>query len=963
VKPFAPSLVLAVQAVLALAAEPTAGRTATSEPTTPGALAVLRDDGVLVDMPLRHTSVRIEVSSFVARATVEQTFANPFQEPVEAVYTFPLGDGAAVDDFEFVIGDRVIRGQIRRREEARRIYETARAEGYRAALLEQERPNIFTQSVANIEPGKSVRVRIRTFETLRYEKGAYEVNFPLVVGPRYVPGGRAGTDATATTPVAPTPAVPDAPRVTPPVLRPGYRSGHDVDVMVELDAGVPVGSIASPSHRIAVERLSPASARVALEPGDTIPNNDFILRWNVSSERPAVGLLAHRSGLDGFFALLVQPKGEIDALEAAPKEIVFVLDTSGSMSGPPIEASKRFIRQALRNLGPRDTFNLVRFAGDATTFSEQPRPNEDASIRAAQQWIQELRGEGGTEMLAGFRNAFALAPDPDRIRLVIFLTDGYIGNEHEILGAIAEVLGDARIFTLGIGSSVNHYLLDRMALLGRGAYTYVRHDEDPEPAIERFRDWVTRPYLTDLEIDWGALPVVDLTPERPRDLFNGQTLTVVGRYLAAAQGAVTVRGRLGGRHWEQSIRVALPERDEHHAPLAALWARKRIDALLMSSPGGATRSIEAEVTALALEYRLMSPFTSFVAVDDSAVVNPSGAPRPVHQALPIPEGVSFEGVFGPAGPQALRAHAGVLVAEDQRTGGEFIGDLPVPDRFYQNVLTLTPGAQDGDGAGTVHRSREGESKNSVAVAASPVTVAGLRQFREEERRREAADRSGEERSIVVRKYSSPQTVATETTEAEPLLSLDGHDRGLTILDPAVRLLDAAFRILADLAEDGRLSGAEGRPSLAALLAAQTPEGAIAERVVVHAIATWALLEAAAAEPNDPWVVEAAGRAEAYLPKLATPEGWPQRPGGPVDAEATRWALLALSRAGSGTPPEVAVPGGTPSEGFVRLRAALATAKTGERAADGRSFPRQPFERLLSALPGRRLRIVGTTKAS
>src|SRR5262245_28890720 len=282
-------------------------------PATPGALQVTKPGGQVVDMPLRHTKVSIEVSAFVARATVEQVFGNPFDAPVEAVYTFPLPDRAAVDDFELQVGERTIKGEIKRREEARAVYQQARSAGYQAALLEQERPNIFTQSVANLEPGKEITVRLRTVETLKYERGIYRLAFPLVVGPRYVPGGG---------------RVADAARITPPVLPPRTRSGHDVSIEVSLDAGVPISSLTSPSHKVVSEARSLSRAFVRLADGDAIPNKDFLLRWSVSQEKPAVGVLAHKDGLDGFFTLLVQPKGEIQAAEAMPKEIVFVLDTS-----------------------------------------------------------------------------------------------------------------------------------------------------------------------------------------------------------------------------------------------------------------------------------------------------------------------------------------------------------------------------------------------------------------------------------------------------------------------------------------------------------------------------------------------------------------------------------------------------------------------------------------------------------
>ena len=925
--------------------------------STPGALSVTREGGAIVEMPLRHTKVSIEVTAFVARATIEQVFANPFREQVEAVYTFPLGDRAAVDDFELVVGDRTIRGTIKRRDDARATYEQARAAGYQAALLEQERPNVFTQSVANLEPGKAITVRLRTVETLRYERGVYRLTFPLVVGPRYVPGG-----STA-----------DAARIAPPVLAPGTRSGHDVELAVTIDAGVPLTKLESPSHRAVFLKTAASGATVRLADDDAIPNKDFLLRWSVSSERPALGLLTHRDGLDGFFTLLVQPKGDVGPTEAMPKEITFVLDTSGSMSGIPLESSKRFAARALHALGPRDTFNLIRFAGDNEVYSKDALPNDRAAIASAIAWFDRQQGGGGTELLAAIEAAFAKPADPNRLRVVVFLTDGYVGNDAQILAAIGKVLGSARIYTVGIGSSVNHHLLDRMADLGRGAYVFVRPDESADDALEAFRSWVTLPYLTDLSIDWGALPVADLAPERLPDLGSGQTLTVVGRYVSPGEGDVAVRGKIGGRFFEQSVHVVLPEREAKHEALSSLWARGRIEELLRAPGNPIPDSVTAEVTALALTYRLMSPYTSFVAVDDSRVVNPSGTPRTVHQELPLPEGVSFAGIFGKDGPAGLRK-VDVPAAQPEDKGeaeeqeevdGGVAGGMPslvaanlapptprakretmdaasamssappTAGRFYQNVLALSPGVQaaNKDGNPNVSGAREREFKTQVGGIGNvdPLTGAFLNLVT-----------SDSTKSLTVITAGAGSSLSSRSSST-PLRSGD-------------RLLDIAFRLLADLADDGRLSPAEGRPALAALLAAQRGSGAIADDVTIQAVATWALAEAAIVMPGDPWVAASRTKALVYLAGLAQPSGWPARPGEAVDAEATRWARLVLGAIRPASVASIPVPKGDATKRYMQLRASLAAAKGG--GTPPVVTGRLPFERLVRAIGRKHLKVVG-----
>jgi len=882
---------------------------ALADPSTPGALSVVGADGAVVELPLRHTKVAIEVTAFVAAATIEQVFVNPFTEPVEAVYTFPLGDRAAVDDFELQVGDRTIRGEIKPREEARAVYEQARTAGYQAALLEQERPNIFTQSVANLEPGKTITVRLRTVWTKTYERGSYRLTFPLVVGPRYIPGG----------------SVADATRITPPVLPQGTRSGHDVEIAVTIDAGVPLSNLESPSHKTVVKKTGARGATVALASEDAIPNKDFLLRWSVSSEKPAVGLLTHRDGLDGFFTLLVQPKGEVGPSEAMPKEITFVVDTSGSMSGVPLEASKRLAGKALQALGPRDTFNLIRFAGDNTVFSKDPLPNDRSAIDKAIAWLNNQQGGGGTELLPALQAAFARPADPQRLRVVIFLTDGFVGNDGQILSAIGKVIGDARIYTVGIGSSVNHHLLDRMADLGRGAYVFVRPDESADDALEAFRSWVTLPYVTDLAIDWGSLPVADLSPERLRDLGSGQTLTLVGRYLAAAEGNVVVRGKLGGRYFEQTLRVVLPELEPKNEALSSLWARGRIEELLRDPDNPATDAVKAEVTALAISYRLMSPYTSFVAVDDSVVVNSTGESRRVRQALPAPEGVPYGTTVGGisnvdpltgnflnlvtsdsienltvmtagAGADYGRAHGGF--AKVTTFSSEFVADQPVAGRFYQTVLALAPGVQEsvGDGKPNVNGARERDFKTVV----EPVDKAW---------------------------------------------------------DSNARLLDTAFRVLADLADDGKLGKAEGVPALAALLAAQQTSGALAHDVAVHAVATWALAEAAILEPGDARIIPARAKALEYLVASAQKDGWPAFPGAPIDAETTRWARLVLAAIQPALVASMPVPAGEPTAHYTQLRASLAAARSGGKPP--KVTGHTSFDRLVRTVGRGNLKVVKT----
>ncbi len=322
--------------------------------------------------PLRHTDMNAEVSGFLARVTVVQQFENTFAEAIEAVYVFPLPQQAAVDDMTMKIGDRTVKGKIKRREEARAIYEAAKAAGHLASLLDQERPNIFTQSVANIPPGETVEITISYVGTLKYEEGRYEFSFPMVVGPRYNPRG----------------AVPDASTITPPIMKPGMRAGHDISIQVKLDAGVPVDSIESKTHDVDVERSGTSGAAIRLRQNATIPNKDFILTYDVAGPKVEDAVLAHHDARGGFFTLILQPPERVTVEDVTPKELVFVLDTSGSMSGFPIEKAKEVIGLALNGMYPRDTFNLITFAGDTHVLFPEPVPASDANILAAQEFLR-----------------------------------------------------------------------------------------------------------------------------------------------------------------------------------------------------------------------------------------------------------------------------------------------------------------------------------------------------------------------------------------------------------------------------------------------------------------------------------------------------------------------------------------------------------------------------------------------
>ena len=675
--------------------EPQAGPPgAADDDATQGTLRAKNGSGeVAGEFPLKHTEVAAEIGGSIARTEVEQIYTNPFREVIEAVYVFPLPALGAVHDFVMEIGGRKIVGLIRPREEAEQIYAEARARGQTASLLTQERPNVFTQSVANIEPGGEVKIRITYFERLSYAHGNWEWVFPMVVGPRYIPGnaqpqpedqaavsGGSGTASGGGGWSGPTDQVPDADRITPPVLAPGQRSGHDIGLTVKLDAGLRIQSIRSVVHAVELQEVSPSEREIKLSPADAIPNKDFVLRWSVAGVETQFGVLAHRAEGGGFFTLMMQPPLAPSDEQVTPREITFILDISGSMSGLPISISKAVVERSLDKLRPEDAFNLFTFASGNGRLWERPRPKTEQNVAEAREFLRTLSGGGGTEMVAGVRHALQAEHDPKYIQMYVFLTDGFVGNDDAILNLLEHERGTARFFGFGIGSSVNRYLIDGIGKSGGGASDAVLPGDarDGCRAVDRLFAAIDSPVLVDLRIDWNGLPVEDVYPSQLPDLFAGGTLDVVARYTGPASGTAYVEARVGTRQVRLPVAVVLPEAESANEALAPIWARWKIADLseeLRSAEGERTGQLAKEITDLAVEFRLVSDYTAFVAVDESRVVG-NGQPLRVMQPIEIPDGTSYEGVFGeqPAG-QAFRVPAWGFTVQATETGKVKIGEV------------------------------------------------------------------------------------------------------------------------------------------------------------------------------------------------------------------------------------------------------------------------------------------------
>ena len=620
-----------------------AGHAEAGEPE-PGVLLLRSPDGrTLPSAPLLSTEVAFRITGMVARARVVQTFQNISQDWVEGVYVFPLPETAAVDRLRMRVGERDIEGEVREREEARRTYERARSGGQRTALVDQERPNVFTSRVANIGPQEVVSVELEYQQTLRFADGRYSMRFPMVVGPRYIPGAPRvpGPQSVGWSPD--TDQVPDASRITPPVLRPEAGPINPVRLRVSLEAGVPLASLASSYHAVRVSSPSASRREIVLAGGSTPGDRDFELTWAPQSAQiPRVAWFTEEKAGRYYGLLMVLPP-DATAESRLPREVVFILDTSGSMAGASIRQAKDALCSALERLAPGDLFNVIEFNSSARALHPHSMPATKGQLRHAIAWVDALEARGGSEMADALSLALDGSDAGARVRQVVFLTDGSVGNEEALFRLIRERLGGTRLFTVGIGSAPNSHFMTKAAQLGRGTFTYIGRIEEVQEKMTALFAKLESPVLKGLELAWPVGAEAQAWPARLPDLYAGEPL-VVAVSLARLEGVLRVRGTREGRLWEAGVPLAQSARG---AGMGSLWARGKVDGLMDALREGAQEeAVRAEIVALATTHRLVTKYTSFVAVDRTPV-RPSDAQLKL-AAVPtnLPVGWEYDKVFG-----------------------------------------------------------------------------------------------------------------------------------------------------------------------------------------------------------------------------------------------------------------------------------------------------------------------------
>ena len=633
---------LAALAVALLLSRPGLGQESESAPdkTLSPFFFVQTEDPGLDQLPLKAVSATVNIAGVIADVTVAQVYTNEGEQPLEATYVFPASTRAAVYGMEMTIADRRVTAEIREREQAREEYEQAREEGHTATLLEQERPNVFQMSVANIMPGDTIRVELKYTELLVPTESFYEFVYPTVVGPRY--SERSLSEAN-----------PQDLFVSSPYTHEGEPPTYTFGIEVNLAAGIDIQELECSSHEVTVAHQSPGQARVVLALSETFGGNrDYILRYRLAGHQIASGLLLYEGDEENFFLFMGQPPARVEEAQIPPREYIFIMDVSGSMAGFPIGVSKALLRDLIGGLRPSDSFNVLMFAGGSTVLSPASVPATSENLDWAIDVIDSQRGSGGTRLLPALETALQLVrPHELTARTVVVVTDGYVDVEAEAFDLIREHLHEGSLFAFGIGSSVNRFLIEGMARAGMGEPFVVTSELEAPETAARFREYIAAPVLTQVEFDTGDFDAFDVEPPSVPDILAQRPVVLFGKWRGTPQGTLTLSGKTAGGNFAAELDAGAVEPSEANAALRYLWARHRIATL--GDYGGPLPQGPAknQITELGLAYNLLTAFTSFIAVD-RIVRNDGSELTRVEQPLVLPQGVEDSAV-GLAGGTAV----------------------------------------------------------------------------------------------------------------------------------------------------------------------------------------------------------------------------------------------------------------------------------------------------------------------
>jgi Ca-activated chloride channel family protein len=595
-------------------------------------------DPAIDQLPLKDTRVDVSIVGVIADVTVRQIYENGGPRPIHARYVFPASTRAAVYGMTMTVGNVRTVARIRERETAKREFEAAKSEGKNASLLEQSRPNVFTMKLANVMPNDTIVVELKYTELLVPTDGLYEFVYPTVVGPRY----SSKTEREA---------APQDAFVTAPYTHQGALPRSDFHFAGTLSTGVPIQELTSPSHQLQTRDAGDGHAEVALADSERFSGNrDVILRYRLAGREISSGLLLHQGRDENFFLLMAQPPQAITPDQVPPREYIFVLDVSGSMNGFPLDTAKTLMRDLVNVLKPTDTFNIVVFASGSDTFSRASVPATSANLTRALYFIGEKKGGGGTELLAALQRAVAIERQPGVARSIVLVSDGYIEAESDVFDYIRDRRDNENFFAFGIGSSVNRFLIEGVAKAGMGEPFVVTRPDEAAEAAAQLRHYIDTPVLTGIVVKFEGFDAYDVEPGAVPDLLATRPIVVFGKWRGRAAGSIEISGTTGGGAYHTSIPVSPANIDASHGALRYLWARTRIANLSDFGPSTPSDERIDEITALGLNYSLLTKYTSFVAVQE-IMRNTSGAADDVDQPLPLPEGVSDLAVGVTAGDE------------------------------------------------------------------------------------------------------------------------------------------------------------------------------------------------------------------------------------------------------------------------------------------------------------------------
>jgi len=607
--------------------------------------------GRYIKAPSVKTDVDISIAGPVIRTTLSQTFQNDSDDWVEGIYVFPLPENAAVDRLRMVIGGRLIEGQIKEKQAAKKIYQAAKAQGKKASLVEQERPNIFTASVANIGPRESVSIQIEYQDTAEIKNGVASLVFPMTVAPRFSPKPEilqvASAGGTVTAVLDP---VLDRARISPPLMNPKNEPSEyirlPVSIDITLDAGFDLESIDSPYHQITIKNIDEDSAVINLAEGAVPADRDFKLTWNAAHNRAAQkSVFKETIGEDTYLMTLVTPPKLtfVEPVDAHKRESIFVIDTSGSMGGTSIEQARAALKLGLERLKPSDSFNVIRFSSGHSKLYASPKQASPENIKAALRWVGNLSAGGGTNMMPAMQSALKGDAPEGTLKQVVFITDGAIGNETQLFALIQDELKSARLFPVGIGSAPNRFFMSRAAKFGRGTSVVIGNLNDVQSEMSDLFAALENPVLTNLQLSLN--PKAESYPSVLPDLYDGEPVMSVTK-LASTElpTSISLSGNYPDRTWQDIVDL---NKAQPAKGLSVIWARRKIEDLENQRfDRSVAAQIDKTILETALEHHIVTRLTSLVAVD----ITPSrDVSKPLHsQAVPtmLPKGWDFAALTG-----------------------------------------------------------------------------------------------------------------------------------------------------------------------------------------------------------------------------------------------------------------------------------------------------------------------------